>query len=107
MPGTMALDEVTEKLYRETDTSTLLALLPLLQSHRERASAEMKHFQRAGQELTDRDAELAENYGELLATLDAQVGDDPKGREALDDLRPPRQSRLIRQVLLRDSQSAK
>ena len=87
MLGTMALDEITEKLYYSADASTLLGLLPLLRSQIEHMSAEMKHLEHVRQEAVDTDAKIAETYSEALAKFDARIGDDPGGREAFRKLR--------------------
>lgn len=83
----MALDEITEKLYRAADTSTLLGLLPLLRSQMGHVSAEMKHVARSEGQAAEANAQIAESYGELMTTLNVKVGDDPKGRELIQDIR--------------------
>jgi hypothetical protein len=83
----VALDRGTEKIYHAADTGTLLALLPLLRTQIERARAEMEHAARYEEASADADAEIAEGYGELLAVLDARMGDDPRKRDFLQGIR--------------------
>jgi hypothetical protein len=87
MLGVVALDQGTEKVYLAADTGTLLALLPLLRTQIERARAEMEHAARYEQASADADAEIAEGYGELLVTLDTQMGNDPRKRDFLQGIR--------------------
>ena len=84
----MTIDEPTKQLYRQTDSTTLLALLPELRHLVARVKQELQDREAGMKDTEEWNAEIAELHGEALAHLDARIEPaDDAARESLRKLR--------------------
>ncbi|WP_439948431.1 hypothetical protein [Streptomyces sp. BBFR109] len=91
-------DEHWQAIYTALDTSTLLALLPVLREGKERATRMVEMDARHHQQMDGSDAYSAQLYGEALAAFDARIAADDPAREKLAELRDKVQEVLGDQV---------
>ncbi|MBT2467418.1 hypothetical protein J7E97_05910 [Streptomyces sp. ISL-66] len=87
-----------QTIYGALDSSTLLALLPVLKEGREKALEMMKLEERSHEQSEGADAYSAELWGEALAAFDARIAPDNPAREKLVELRDKVQQVLGEQV---------
>ncbi|ARZ71202.1 hypothetical protein SMD11_5623 [Streptomyces albireticuli] len=81
-------DESWRATYSALDTSTLLALLPVLREGMNKAFAWLKHEDEMNEESEEADTYSAKLWGEALALWDARVTEgDTEAREKLKELR--------------------
>ncbi|GHG29667.1 hypothetical protein [Streptomyces zaomyceticus] len=84
--------------YAALDSSTLLALLPVLQAGREKAMEMLKIELRHHEQMEGADVHTAELWGEALVAFDARIAADDPSREKLADLRDKVQQMLGEQA---------
>ncbi|WP_073223103.1 hypothetical protein [Streptomyces sp. NBRC 110465] len=80
-------DEHWHATYTALDSSTLLALLPVLREGKERAAKMVEMDARHHQDMEGTDAYTAQLYSEALAAFDARIAADDPARKKLAELR--------------------